>query len=309
MKRLLLLLIIASLAVCQEMSVSQWIKDSKVFPDRWLPPSTIEDSLYLSINTNQDSVGVYVNRNLRGNSPFQSELINYQNHFRLDLTSPGYVPYQFDVHKPFALYEINCALIPEQTSLSMKDELNALLFENYRGKILFTGLVATIAGSVYDGLIEKEWEDYYYLWEHGHDPSKEKLQLYSLRAKQLTYSLPILAFFPLATNYSKDWHPGYVRGEKYHYLSLENQIRQKNAVYNFSLCFFSVMILNSMENNSGEREASLLWQRDLQDQDIYQSLEFSSNVLLSLGVVELINWALLKFNKPIITDYISIELR
>jgi len=308
MKRILLFLILSLAGNCQETSIIDWMRESKIVPDRWLPQSTIIDSLRLNIETEQDSVEVIINTKLRGITPISSELINYQNHFRLDIEAPGYLPYQFIIDKPFAEYQIKCSLVSQQQGLIMRETLNSSLFENIRVQTLFVGLAAMVGAAVYEGLIDREWDSYTFMVENGFSPSKENVERYSKRARQIAYTLPIFAAIPLVTNHTQDRKVGFTSGERFQYESLSNSIRQKNAVYNYSLSFFGVGVLSTIKQNSKSRENSILWERDFQDENIHQSIEFSSNVLLTYGVVEFINWGLLRFNKPIITDYITIEL-
>ncbi len=305
--RIILLLIVAALNAQGINSPGSIATNESLLTNLFNRPIVI-DSLLLSVQTLPNNTEIYVNYVKVAETPAFSEMIYFQHHFRLDLKQEGYAPYRFGINEPFGDYWINCKMVPEFQRTEMKNEINELLFDKYRVNTLAVSLSATIGAAVFERNTEREWDSYNYLLSRGFKPNQDKIHFNSKMSKGLVYTLPILAAIPILTNYTKDWSPSQKDEKSYHYKSLENSLRKRNAVYNFSLCFFSSTVLQSMVKTSRPRENSKDWDKDFQDVQLHETAEFTSDLLLAFGVIELINYGLLVMNKPKITDYIDIKL-
>ena len=266
------------------------------------------DSLRLSIYTNPPAVGLYLNNQNFGMTPFEHKLVYYQQNLRVDLQQPGYAPFTFILDQPDREYHISCSMVPEFRLEEMRKFINDAYIQKYREPLLALAFFASVGAGVFERRLDREWGDYNYLLDAGHDPTKNKINRYSALTKQLVYSIPLLVSIPLLTNFAKNPNPMKNRGEKYHYARFENKVRRKNAKYNFALCILSASILESLKESTKSRESTLLWDLGFEDATLYQTVDFTSKVLLSLGIIELIDLGLLKLNKPIISDYIEISI-
>jgi len=311
MKLFLSLLILVSSISAQSVFRVEAVEKDVIKEGAHLKPSSPTpkiDSLTLSINTYPVAANVAINNHeVQYHTTMRLNVI-YQNHFKLELYQDQFEPYSVVLHGPIGSYGIECEMVPKFEITAMQKEIDKRLYNRYRDPTVLGSFIASLATYTTNSILDSKWESYAYHRQYGYElqVNKDQLESISRYSKALTY-VPLVISVPVLSNWRIDRDKKYSHERAYHFYTLDNKTKRRNAALNSIASILGGLILDNAYEVAKTRENSAAWNSEMARFSYADNLKFSSRALLLTGIVEFVDWLFLVRGEPKFTDFISIS--